>query len=117
MARPKLEIDPIEVEKLAGFGCSINEIAAFFDCSRDTIEGRFSAIIQKGREQGKTRLRKLQWKSAENGNVVMQIWLGKQILDQADKSEDITPANADKNIAIKELSQKLLSLTQMQNEK
>jgi len=29
----------------------------------------------------------MQWKSAEKGNVTMQIWLGKQILGQADKSE------------------------------
>ena len=35
----------------------------------------------------KMRLRQLQWKSAENGNVTMQIFLGKNILGQQDKIE------------------------------
>lgn len=87
MARPKLDIDPEEVEKLAAMHCTVNEIAAFFDCSRDTIENRFSANLANGRERGKTKLRRLQWQSAEKGNVVMQIWLGKQYLDQKDKQE------------------------------
>ena len=34
------------------------------------------------------RLRQLQWKSAENGNVTMQIFLGKNILGQQDKLEE-----------------------------
>ena len=29
----------------------------------------------------------MQWKSAEQGNVSMQIWLGKQMLGQSDKQE------------------------------
>jgi hypothetical protein len=29
----------------------------------------------------------MQWKSAEKGSVPMQIWLGKQVLGQADKQE------------------------------
>ena len=29
----------------------------------------------------------MQWKSAEKGNVTMQIWLGKQNLGQSDKQE------------------------------
>ena len=27
----------------------------------------------------------MQWKSAENGNVTMQIWLGKQVLGQSEQ--------------------------------
>lgn len=87
MARPKLDIDPNEVEKLASIGCSNQEIASFFDCSKDTIEGRFSAEVAKGRENGKTRLRRLQLQAAQKGNVVMLIWLGKQMLGQKDKHE------------------------------
>ena len=34
------------------------------------------------------RLRQLQWKSAEQGNVTMQIFLGKNILGQQDKLEE-----------------------------
>ena len=29
----------------------------------------------------------MQWKAADKGNVTMLIWLGKQILGQAEKSE------------------------------
>ena len=29
----------------------------------------------------------MQWKSAEKGNVVMLIWLGKQVLGQSDTPE------------------------------
>ena len=32
----------------------------------------------------------MQWKSAEDGNVTMQIWLGKQVLGQAEKQEVTT---------------------------
>ena len=35
----------------------------------------------------KIKLRKLQWKSAEKGNVTMQIFLGKNILGQQDRLE------------------------------
>lgn len=87
MARPQLEIDGKEVMKLASIGCSNDEIAAFFDCSKDTIERRFAAELHKGRENGKTRLRRLQLQAAQKGNVVMLIWLGKQMLGQSDKQE------------------------------
>lgn len=88
MARPKLNIDSIEVEKLAAMGCTNTEIAAFFDCNETTIRDRFPEVLAKGREKGKTKLRRLQWQSAEKGNVVMQIWLGKQILGQSDRVEN-----------------------------
>ena len=36
---------------------------------------------------GKISLRRAQFEKALNGNVVMQIWLGKQHLDQKEKIE------------------------------
>jgi len=87
MARPKIKIDATEVEKLAAMGCTTEEIAAFFDCSRDTIERRFAAKLLKGKERGRTRLRRLQWQAAEKGNPTLLIWLGKQYLGQSDKIE------------------------------
>ncbi len=87
MARPLAEVNADDVVKLAAMGCTNTEIAAFCDCSVDTITRRFAEEIAKGREQGKTKLRRLQWKSAEAGNVAMQIWLGKQYLGQSDKME------------------------------
>lgn len=83
MARPKeYNIDGEEVLKLARFGCTNIEIADFFGCDESTIRKSYSEFLTKGRSQQKLRLRQLQWKSAENGNITMQIWLGKQILGQ-----------------------------------
>ena len=88
MARPKkYNIDTEQVEKLAGLGCTNTEIASFFGCSPDLIEKSYSEYLVKGREKGKIRLRQLQMRAAEKGNVAMLIWLGKQMLGQTDKQE------------------------------
>lgn len=85
MARPKLDINVEEVEKLAGYGCTNTEIADFFNCDEGTIRGRFSENLIKARADLKKRLRKKQLEVAESGNVSMLIWLGKQMLGQTDK--------------------------------
>ena len=91
MARPKkYDIDPKEVEKLSSFGCTNTEIASFFGCSKDLIGKSYSTNVTKGKENGKIRLRQWQMKSAQKGNVAMLIWLGKQMLGQADKQEITT---------------------------
>ena len=91
MARPKkYNIDPEQVEKLASFGCSNTEIASFFGCSKDLISKSYSTNVAKGKDKGKIRLRQLLWKSAERGNVAMQIWLSKQYLGMTDKQEITT---------------------------
>lgn len=88
MARPKkYNIDTEEVIKLASYGCSNVEIADFYGCDESLIRKSYSEYIRKGRASGKTRLRQLQWDSAEAGNVTMQIFLGKNILGQQDKIE------------------------------
>ena len=88
MARPKkYNIDKDKVEQLASFGCSNTEIASFFGCSKDLITKSYSTNVAKGRDKGKIRLRQLQWKAADKGNVTMLIWLGKQVLGQVEKSE------------------------------
>ena len=88
MARPKkYNIDPDKVEQLAGFGCSNTEIASFFGCDESLIRKSYSENLTKGRDKGKIRLRQLQWRQAEHGNVSMLIWLGKQMLGQSDRQE------------------------------
>ena len=84
------EINPIQVKRLAEKFWSKSEIAAFLDCHVDTVTNRFQEVYAKGKEVGKTKLRDLQMKSAQNGNVTMQIWLGKQYLGQSDKQETET---------------------------
>ena len=88
MARPKKHnIDTDKIEQLASFGCTNKEIASFFGCSQSLIKKSYSTFLTKGRDKGKIRLRQLQWRAAEKGNVSMLIWLGKQVLDQTDRQE------------------------------
>jgi hypothetical protein len=85
--RPRKQVDEQQVESLAGIGCTVAEIAAALGVSKDTLERNYAAPIEKGREQAIISLRRMQFKSAEAGNVTMQIWLGKQLLGQRDRSE------------------------------
>lgn len=96
MARPKVDIDPDQVVRMAAMGCKASEIAAVFDVSHKTISKRFSKEMAKGQEMGRSKLRRLMWQSAEKGNVVMLIWLSKNLLGYADKQEISTPEDAPK---------------------
>lgn len=82
-------------EKLCGMWATLVEIADFFDVSEDTVESwckdtygmTFSEVYKRRSSQGNISLRRWQLKSAEKGNVTMQIWLGKQHLGQKEKVE------------------------------
>ena len=87
MARPKAIVDTESIKKLAQLHCTFDEIATFCNVSTKTLQRRFVHTIKRGREMGKISLRRAQFEKAIGGNVVMQIWLGKQHLDQRDKSE------------------------------
>ena len=85
MPEARDDIDPDQVEMLAFRGWSTKEIGDFYECTDRTIRNRFSAILAKGRTKRRGELRDAQWKSAvTNGNVTMQIWLGKQELSQSE---------------------------------
>lgn len=100
MGRPKIEIDEAQFEKLCAIQCTKAEIASWFDCSEDTIENwckkvykqTFSATFKMFSGKGKVSLRRNQFKLAET-NVTMAIWLGKQYLDQTDKTEQTNNLN------------------------
>lgn len=85
MGRPKLEIDPEQVRKLAAIGCTNLEIADIVKCSHDTLTARFKAELDEGRSQGKASIRRKQYELAMSGNPAMLIWLGKQQLGQSEK--------------------------------
>jgi hypothetical protein len=89
MARPKkYQIDTVQLQKLATLGCTNKEMADFFGCSADLLEKSYSEFLTKGRAQQKMRLRQLQWRACENGNVSMLIFLGKNMLGQQDRIEE-----------------------------
>jgi len=93
--RPKIKIDWKEFDKLCELQCTKKEIASCFDCTPNTIVNRvkqekgmtFLEYYGQKSAKGKISLRRLQWQTAEKGNVVMQIFLGKQYLGQRDKME------------------------------
>jgi len=90
-----VKIDWEQFDKLCYIQCTVREIAAWFDCSVDTIENRcwaeqgmkFSDYYAEKKEKGLISLRRLQYQAAEKANVVMLIWLGKQYLGQKDRQE------------------------------
>lgn len=86
--RPKKEIDYVTVEKLANIQCTQEEIASFLGISSRTLlrDEKFRELFNKGRENGKMSLRRIQWKHAEK-SATMAIWLGKQYLGQRDNIE------------------------------
>jgi hypothetical protein len=93
MARPRKQIDHELLRSLAGIGCTVDEIATMLKCSKDTLERRFAADIEKGREEGRASLRRKQWTTAMGDGksaATMQIWLGKQLLGQKDRIETET---------------------------
>lgn len=105
-----------QVDNLLKINCTGEEIAAVLNIDYDTLAKRcvdekkclYSEYIKKGNQNFKTSLKRLQWRSAqgdikeikdEAGNVIekkviiqpnvtMQIWLGKQYLNQSDKIEN-----------------------------
>lgn len=89
--RPRKEIDMELVERLADIQCTEEEIASVLNCSVDTLarQPSFAEVYKRGREMGKSSLRRTQWKIAQN-NATMAIWLGKQYLGQTDKVETVT---------------------------
>lgn len=54
---------------------------------KETQNCYISEYIKRKANNGKMSLRRAQWQAAEGGNVTMQIWLGKQWLDQKEKNE------------------------------
>ena len=102
MARPPLEIDEKLVEKLASIHCTMEEIGSTVGCSVDTLERRFAEIIKRGKDKGKSSLRRLMWEKAQNGNVTMMIWLSKQTLGMRDRVENeiVGPSDNSKRLVI-----------------
>ena len=103
MARPRKPIDADLVLQLARIHCTYEEIAAVVGCSTDTLKRRFADRIEKGREEGRSSLRRAQFKRAiEDGHPTMLIWLGKQHLGQSDKTEVDVQGAAEQAKAIKD---------------
>jgi hypothetical protein len=95
MARPRIQINWEDFDKLCVMQATLTEIAAWFECSVDTIERAvkrekkmsFAEYFASKKGRGKISLRRRQYEVAMSGNVSMLIWLGKQYLDQSEKQQ------------------------------
>ena len=100
------EIDYKTLDNLCAIHCTGEEIAAILEMDYDTLNSRlktegfggFSVYFKKKSAKGKMSLRRKQVESALNGNVPMMIWMGKQLLDQTEKSVDRVGNIADETI-------------------
>ena len=105
MARPRIEIDKKQFEKLCGLQCTKEDIAGFFDVSEDTIERfckreykeSFAAVFSKKRRIGLVSLRKSGFDLARK-NAAVHIFYAKNFLGMTDNYanttsgiEDLTP--------------------------
>ena len=87
VGRPRIVIDEERVELLARAFSTNAEIAAMLGINVDTLADNFSVPLKKGRDAAKGSLRAKQYARAMEGSDTMLIWLGKQYLDQKDKSD------------------------------
>ena len=113
MARPRIEIDKKQFEKLCGLQCTKEDIAGFFDVSEDTIDDvsedtidrfckreykeSFAAVFSKKRRIGLVSLRKSGFDLARK-NAAVHIFYAKNCLGMTDNYanttsgiEDLTP--------------------------
>lgn len=87
-----IELNWEDFDKLCLIQCTLREIAAWFNCSEDTIERRvkeahgvkFADYYRQKKGKGLIPLRRRQYEAAMAGNVPLLIWLGKQYLEQSD---------------------------------
>lgn len=84
----KKVIPPDEVYHLASLGCSVTEMADWFQVSQSTLKYNFGEYIKQGKEHIKQKLRQAQIDVALKGNATMLIWLGKNMLSQSDNPVD-----------------------------
>lgn len=91
----EIEIDWAKVDAMGAIQCTGEEMSAVLGIDYDTLASackrekniKFSDYIEQKKKGGKASLRRKQWKLAEKGNATMLIWLGKNMLNQKDKSE------------------------------
>lgn len=96
VGRPRSELTDEDFEKLIGMVeicCTQDEICNILGMAESTLDLRlkergydnFRDFYKRHSDSGKQSLRRLQWAAAQDGNVSMLIWLGKQWLGQSDK--------------------------------
>lgn len=97
MARPKIEINWSNVDRMLEAGCTGTEVAASLGIHDHTLYNRckidnkvsFSDYLAQKRASGNRLLRVEQFKLAMQGDRSMLIWLGKNRLEQTEKQSHV----------------------------
>ncbi len=87
--RPRVEIDEAVLFELAKIHCTLDEMGHILGCAASVLSTRFSNVIEDAKAQGRASLRRSMYLKAKDGNVQILIWLGKNVLGQADR-QDVT---------------------------
>jgi hypothetical protein len=103
--KPK-QLDEKQILSLAQVGCTTEEIAFHLECSKDTLERRYAALLKKGRAQLRMSLRRAQVKKALAGDNTMLIWLGKILLGQKEE-RDNSANNGDQGAVLNKIAEAL----------
>lgn len=87
LGRPRKTLDPEVIARFIGKGFTVEYVARLMDVCVDTLYGNYSDALKKGYAFREGCLQAKQFKDAMKGNATLLIWLGKQWLNQTDKSE------------------------------
>lgn len=96
--KPKLEHSEQLLEQIRALGkiqATVEEAASVLRVSLRTLQNFFTLhedaklAHEEGKSEGRASLRRAQFTSAINGNATMQIWLGKQMLEQREPVREI----------------------------
>lgn len=98
----EVELNWEQIKAMCQILCTNEEIARVMGCDADTLCNQakrkfgmtFQEFSKKHRTEGKASLRRAQYKAAvEDKNPTMLVWMGKQHLEQTDKSDKTITIN------------------------
>lgn len=102
VGRPEKEFDWKVLDSILQFGANLIDCSELLDVSEDTVQRKikseygctFSEYRTKKMGRMRVKLLQKQYEMAQNGNVALLIWLGKQHLGQSDKvAQEIQEVN------------------------
>lgn len=82
------ERDLAIVERFGALMCEPSEVIALTGLTKEQFTSTFQGAWARGRERAKARLRLAQWDTAMMGSERMLVHLGKQYLDQTERTEN-----------------------------
>ena len=94
-SKPLTDKDFQKLLNMVRIQCTMEECCSVLEMSDTTLNRRlkemdynnFEDLYKRHSDEGRMSLRRMQWQNAEKGNSTMLVWLGKQYLNQKDKSE------------------------------